>query len=281
MKCDCCGKHEATIHEVVVQGGEATDHHLCEQCAAEAGLHADPLKPLGELLTDFLLTSEEAAAQAAADVPASADQPEPGQMLPMQPASGSAAAPAVGEPTPATGAASGGRIRPHETVCSGCGLRYNEFRRSGLLGCPKCYYAFAEWLSPLLERAQQGGSFHIGKIPKRALDATRSQRGPSRNQAIERLVGSQLERTRRLSKLGTELDAAIAAEEFERAARLRDELERLTTLSTAIHQADQADQAERAGRAEARPEVHTPGAHTPDHQTHGGSPAQSPAPDSA
>jgi len=38
-------------------------------------------------------------------------------------------------------------------TCPECGLTLNEFRKSGVLGCPQCYEAFDRRLAPLIERA--------------------------------------------------------------------------------------------------------------------------------
>lgn len=93
---------------------------------------------------------------------------------------------------------------PAELACEYCGTTYDEFRRTGLLGCPECYQTFETALSPLLERAHEGASRHIGKVPSRAgIDELRQQR---------------------LRQLRRELEEAVAAEQYERAARLRDQL---------------------------------------------------------
>jgi protein arginine kinase activator len=98
----------------------------------------------------------------------------------------------------------GGVAEPAELGCEHCGTTYDEFRRSGLLGCPECYRVFETALAPLLERAHEGASRHIGKVPSRAgIDELRQQR---------------------LRQLRRELEDAVAQEQYERAARLRDEL---------------------------------------------------------
>src|SRR5262249_37488788 len=50
------------------------------------------------------------------------------------------------------------------TVCGACGPTSAEFRQSGLLGCPDCYRTFEAQLGPLLERAHEGGTHHVGKF---------------------------------------------------------------------------------------------------------------------
>ncbi|MFG0274326.1 MAG: UvrB/UvrC motif-containing protein [Phycisphaerales bacterium] len=91
-----------------------------------------------------------------------------------------------------------------QAACEGCGLTYAEFRQSGLLGCEQCYDAFEEQLGPLLERAQEGGSHHVGKTPRRG--------------------GGALDRGKVVATLRRQLLDAIAAEHYEKAAELRDRL---------------------------------------------------------
>lgn len=84
-------------------------------------------------------------------------------------------------------------------TCPDCGLNFMEFRVAGRLGCPNDYATFASGLLPLLRRAH-GASRHVGKRPKRA-----------------RAPGDRL----RLRGL---LRKAVAREDYEEAARLRDRL---------------------------------------------------------
>lgn len=90
--------------------------------------------------------------------------------------------------------------------CPSCGLTYAQFRQSGRLGCGECYQSFATQLLPLVRRIH-GSSEHRGKIPKRG--------------------GSAAQKRRRLEQLRSELNRAVAREEFERAAEMRDQIRRL------------------------------------------------------
>jgi len=87
--------------------------------------------------------------------------------------------------------------------CPRCGHSYLEFSRTGLLGCPECYVAFGTQLEPVIRRVQ-GTSRHEGKVPARA--------------------GGGILRRRELAGLRSDLDAAVAAQAFERAAELRDRI---------------------------------------------------------
>ena len=92
-------------------------------------------------------------------------------------------------------------------ACESCGLTFGDFREHTLLGCPDCYTAFEDQLGPLLERAHEGGSQHVGKIPHRA--------------------GSGQARQEQLMQLRGRLDEAVVREDYELAARLRDDIGRL------------------------------------------------------
>lgn len=110
--------------------------------------------------------------------------------------------------------------------CPSCGLTFAKFRHSGLLGCASCYSAFEDRLGPLLERAHEGAAQHVGKIPKRALAATRvsptGESGPD-------ILGDAEQHAQRAQLLRKKLEEAVAAEQYERAAKLRDELNQLET----------------------------------------------------
>jgi len=92
-------------------------------------------------------------------------------------------------------------------TCSGCGMTFARFRQTGALGCPDCYEAFDDHLTPLIERAQNGATHHRGKTPNRA--------------------GASVDRQLLITQLVKELDQAVGAEQYERAAQLRDKLQEL------------------------------------------------------
>ena len=108
------------------------------------------------------------------------------------------------------------------TACPSCGITHAQFRQTGLLGCPDCYRAFENQLGPLLERAHEGGTHHVGKVPKRL-----ASRGAPGSALPVVLLGGEEEKRQRMTTLQRQLAEAVAAEQYERAAQLRDELGRL------------------------------------------------------
>lgn len=89
-------------------------------------------------------------------------------------------------------------------TCDECGLTFAQFRKDTLLGCPECYKSFERPLSTLLERAHEGGTHHIGKVPRRA--------------------GAGEQRQALLMRMRKQLNDAVIGEDYERAARLRDDI---------------------------------------------------------
>jgi protein arginine kinase activator len=94
-----------------------------------------------------------------------------------------------------------------DNECSFCRLTFAAFRETGRLGCPHCYETFEAHLRRLLRRVH-GGTKHVGKIYLPP-DPTVSE------------IEKQMEALRR------RLNRAVEAEDFERAAELRDQIRSL------------------------------------------------------
>ena len=92
--------------------------------------------------------------------------------------------------------------------CPTCGYDYSDFKRIGRLGCPDCYDAFESQLVAVL-RHVHGSTQHTGK------------------KAV--LQTEQLAMRERVAELREELSLAIRAEDYERAASIRDEIRALET----------------------------------------------------
>ena len=92
-------------------------------------------------------------------------------------------------------------------ACEHCGISWAEFRQSGLLGCSHDYTQFEKDLTPLLQRAHESATHHVGKVPAR--------RGGT---------GVPMKRQVDVTKLRRELARAVEAEDYERAAKLRDQI---------------------------------------------------------
>jgi protein arginine kinase activator len=97
--------------------------------------------------------------------------------------------------------------------CPRCGYSQEDFKKSGRLGCPECYKVFADGLEGLLKTMHKG-TRHVGKVP----EALRQNRDLS-----DRLKTLQ----RRLAK-------TVEDEDFEQAAKLRDEIKQTSAKLSQI-----------------------------------------------
>ena len=167
--CEECGVNAACYTISVMMGGQITQRHLCPDCMAKMNMNlaAGNVK---HLLSAIMSAITGGVEEAAASV--------------SEEASESAA-----------------------IVCERCGTSLSQFTKSGKLGCPSCYQAFREQLTPMLQQIH-GRVQHAGRKP---LDDESAQR---RRAAYDRLT--------------RQLEQAVAMEDFETAAILRDQLRNLT-----------------------------------------------------
>jgi len=102
-----------------------------------------------------------------------------------------------------------------ELKCPNCGFTQADFKKTGRLGCPACYQTFAEGLEGLL-KSMHKGTRHAGKVPRQ--------------------LQQHKDQVDRLNRLEKQLEKAVADEDFEQAAVLRDELkqarEKFDSLAT-------------------------------------------------
>ena len=87
--------------------------------------------------------------------------------------------------------------------CPVCGLSFEDFKRTGKLGCAECYQTFRREMDPILKNIQ-GSNRHEGKYPQKA--------------------GAGMLNRRKIEKLKLELSKAIEEEQYENAAGLRDQI---------------------------------------------------------
>ena len=91
-------------------------------------------------------------------------------------------------------------------ACPECGSTWQELAKLGRVGCPACYEAFGAQLKDSI-RTMHGNATHTGKAPAKKRAAS--------------------EKKTHLVELKKALSDAIGKENFEEAARLRDEIRAL------------------------------------------------------
>lgn len=101
------------------------------------------------------------------------------------------------------GAQKAPEAKERDVACALCHMRISDFKKTSRLGCQACYETFAEELKPLLE-AMHKGNRHVGKTPANSPAKTEALPSPD--------------------LLRRKLELAIAAEQYEEAAGLRDQI---------------------------------------------------------
>ena len=99
-----------------------------------------------------------------------------------------------------------------DLACPACGFKWSDFQAKGRLGCPNDYAAFGTRMkelvaSQLMHTTLSGSeSFHMGKTPPGVPPASDATRAARRN-------------------LDLRLRRAVAAEQYEEAARIKGEID--------------------------------------------------------
>ncbi|MFO0831190.1 MAG: UvrB/UvrC motif-containing protein [Phycisphaerales bacterium] len=191
---------DATVHEVTMRNGVRIEKHLCDGCAAQRGVTVQPNAPINELLKQFMTQGI----------------------------------------TPGIHVTPQGR----QGACPSCRLTFAEFKQQGLLGCPECYRAFESQLMPLLERAQEGGQEHTGKRPRRVSAGGAEAQPPLAQPALAPPATPaalpSADRERVLATMRRALEAAVAQEKYELAAKIRDQIKGVESGATPVAPAPRA-----------------------------------------
>jgi len=87
--------------------------------------------------------------------------------------------------------------------CSVCSSSFDDIAREGKVGCARCYETFYDLLLPSLQRIH-GKAVHTGKVPLKA--------------------GERAQMSSRITQLKDALQKAVEQQDYEQAAKLRDEI---------------------------------------------------------
>ena len=103
-------------------------------------------------------------------------------------------------------------FRPQAQTCSACGTSLYDISRTGLLGCPSCYDQLRDGIMPIISRVQNRVR-HTGRSPV-------GFESKKLNTPADDSPAAQLKK---------QLEQAVANEEYEKAAELRDQIRALET----------------------------------------------------
>ena len=196
MLCERCKIREANIKYTEIINGIKTEHNLCSHCAREMdfGQYAAILDgefPLGKLLSGLLGLEDDE------------------------------------EETDVRG----------KVVCPTCGTSFDDFVENSRFGCPDCYGVFDLFINDKMKQLQ-GSESHKGKHPK--FRSTFEKEHPDVSQVKEEQEESGAPEgggvpkparsaavNKQIRELEAQLKEAVQKEEYELAARCRDQIREL------------------------------------------------------
>ncbi len=163
MLCNNCGKREATFHCRQIINGEKSEQHLCSECARELGY----MNSQDSIFGQSGMFDFSSILSDFLSLPSFAQ-------------------------------ASIGTSR-----CPSCSTTLDEFRKTGLLGCDRCYDEFENIVESTLSSIQPS-TVHKGRIAGKN--------------------GKKIQKKNELDEMKEQLKRAILDEKYEEAAVLRDKI---------------------------------------------------------
>ena len=186
--CDECKKNNATVYYKQTVNGKTTEKHLCAECADKYGIFEK--NDFGDFWNGaFVDPFEDVFSKMFFGLPA---------------ASNKLASP---------------------ERCPTCGSTLGDIRRESRMGCPDCYTVFREFL-------EDGDTKYKGRAPKtrgsigeRAAEAAHKikENVSEKVQAVKEKI-SEAGKADPVAEMRAELKKAVAEENYEKAAELRDKI---------------------------------------------------------
>lgn len=201
MLCDRCHENEAIVSIIEVIDGKEQTVNLCKECAA---------KTAGRGFTVLQNGSGGFFSGLLASLLGLSDLDEDDE-----------------EEESAAGAAAGD-LKKTNVVCPSCGMTYNEFLKYGNFGCPECYRTFNFLLDGYFKNIH-GNDEHAGRRPAfngetvMIPNITPEQKAATEAAAVDpNRITVTVDRDSSVGELRAALRRAVAREEYEEAARIRD-----------------------------------------------------------
>lgn len=109
-----------------------------------------------------------------------------------------------------------------QKTCKGCGSTFEDIVNMGKFGCPQCYETFEVQIDNLLNKIQ-GNNRHIGRIGKiEKAKVENSEKPNDDNKKVKDFNNND-----KLDKLKEKLKELVKAENYEEAAKIRDQIKEL------------------------------------------------------
>lgn len=187
MLCEKCQKNEANVSVNMMINGVSKSYHLCSECAEKQNIFQNHFE--GNLLNNFLGKTIFSFPFDSANDFLTTRQKE-------------------------------------SKKCTFCGQTLEDFKKTGLFGCPQCYQEFRDVIEPILDEIH--GSHWYTKEKINSVEEDKSNL--NKNEMIEQNPKSDLQQSyeAELKKKKEQLKFFVQKEDYEQAAKLRDEIKAFT-----------------------------------------------------
>lgn len=179
MKCEKCGKNQATTYYKETINGQTREMHLCSECAKAMNITSPFTQAFATMNRGFrsFWDTPFPSLFGGSDFFDRAFPPMLSNWM-EQPFE---------------------TLRQPERHCPTCGTALSDIRRTGQVGCPDCYHAFDDVLTPPIRKQETAPQ-------------------PTSNESVAQILQQKLQK-------------AIELEDYEEAARLRDEIRKQSKAS--------------------------------------------------
>lgn len=107
-----------------------------------------------------------------------------------------------------------------DVKCESCGYTFNDIVSSGRYGCANCYDVFEDRMDPILKKLQ-GANRHTGRLGKISDNNVKFDKASEKSDEKTKVNDEK-------ARLEQELKKAIKEERYEEAAKLRDEIKKMS-----------------------------------------------------
>lgn len=105
--------------------------------------------------------------------------------------------------------------------CAKCGMTFDDFRKKGTVGCEECFNVYRDKLESIMKRLH-GSHKHVGLSYERIKHSAPPSNDVLQNKLYTKEDGKPKSTVDQIENLRKALSEAVAKEEYEEAAKLRD-----------------------------------------------------------
>ena len=194
MLCEKCGTREAVVKLIEVVNGHKVEHNFCMECVQEMGMEAM------NMVMDQMMDESNPIGKLVAEMMGTTMNMEQAPKAPEE---------------------------LKNIICPKCGTSYGDFVEKSRFGCATCYDIFGPLMNETVKNVQAGDR-HTGKHPAYGWVSPETQIMRSEDETSA--PAKALTPKEQIRLLENQFADAVAVEDFESAAKYRDQIRFLRNM---------------------------------------------------